>query len=104
MGVCLPDCSPTEVCGLLQVDLWKNANDWKHPMEHYTLRSREPFTEDRGKSMIDPDHMGGFNVRPFMFISQNSAVLSHLNMPVCRLFVRQRQPCMPGMKPLFPHI
>ena len=31
-------------------------------MEHYTLRSREPFTADRGKSMVDPDHMGGFNV------------------------------------------
>ena len=46
----------------LQVDLWKNAKDWKHPMEHYTLRSREPFTADRGKSMIDPDHLGGFNV------------------------------------------
>ena len=45
-----------------QVDLWKNANDWKHPMEHYTLRSREPFTKDRGKCMVDPEQLGGFNV------------------------------------------
>ena len=51
-----------EASDALQVDLWKNANDWKHPMEHYTLRSREPFTEDRGKCMVDPDHLGGFNV------------------------------------------
>lgn len=31
-------------------------------MEHYTLRSREPFTKDRGKCMVDPDYLGGFNV------------------------------------------
>ena len=31
-------------------------------MAAYTLRSREPFTEDRGKCMVDPDHMAGFNV------------------------------------------
>ena len=36
-------------------------------MEHYTYRSREPFTEDRGKCMVDPDHLGGFNVRPLCF-------------------------------------
>ncbi len=47
-----------------QIDLWKGASDWKHPMEHYTLRAREPFTPDRGKCMVDPNHMAGFNVRP----------------------------------------
>lgn len=46
----------------LQLELWRDATDWKHPMEHYTYRSREPFTGDRGKCMIDPNHMGGFNV------------------------------------------
>ena len=50
---------------MLQIDLWRNGSGWKHPMEHYTYRSREPFTEDRGKCMVDPDHLGGFNVRPF---------------------------------------
>ena len=45
-----------------QVDLWAGASDWKHPMEHYTLRAREAFTEDRGKCMVDPNHMAGFNV------------------------------------------
>lgn len=33
-------------------------------MEHYTYRAREAFTGDRGKCMVDPNHMGGFNVRP----------------------------------------
>ena len=57
---------------VMQIDLWKNANDWKHPMEHYTFRSREPFTEDRGKSMIDPDHIGGFNVSFILLYDLNS--------------------------------
>ena len=55
---------PDKTCGTLQIDLWRNGSGWKHPMEHYTYRSREPFTEDRGKCMVDPDHLGGFNVRP----------------------------------------
>lgn len=37
-------------------------------MEHYTLRAREPFTADRGKCIVDPNHMGGFNVRPSHFL------------------------------------
>ena len=52
-------------CCMVQVDLWRNGSGWKHPMEHYTFRSRDPFTKDRGKCMVDPDHLGGFNVRPF---------------------------------------
>lgn len=51
---------------LLQLELWRDASDWKHPMEHYTYRAREPFTADRGKCMIDPNHMGGFNVRHYI--------------------------------------
>ncbi len=38
-------------------------------MEHYTYRAREGFTGDRGKCMVDPNHMGGFNVRPLCPLS-----------------------------------
>lgn len=68
---------------VMQIDLWKNANDWKHPMEHYTFRSREPFTEDRGKCMIDPDHIGGFNVS-YISLDLNSSSFCCKTVPAIR--------------------
>ena len=62
---------------MLQIDLWRNGSGWKHPMEHYTYRSREPFTEDRGKCMVDPDHLGGFNVPPFHSCLQSLVCPDH---------------------------
>ena len=57
-----PERVPCHAC--LQLDLWRDGRgEEAHPMAAYTLRARDPFTEDRGKCMVDPDHMAGFNVR-----------------------------------------
>ena len=47
-----------------ELDLWTGpvGAGHRHPLEHYTLRAIEPFTDDRGKCMVHPEHMAGFQV------------------------------------------
>ena len=49
-----------------ELDLWTGpvGAGHRHPLEHYTLRAIEPFTDDRGKCMVHPEHMAGFQVTP----------------------------------------
>jgi hypothetical protein len=49
-----------------ELDLWVGpvGAGHRHPLEHYTMRAFVPFNSDRGKCLVHPEHMAGFQARP----------------------------------------
>eukprot|EP00884_Botryococcus_braunii_P010128 jgi/Botrbrau1/19116/Bobra.0077s0029.1 len=47
-----------------ELELWQQAggSGTPHPLRHYSLRATNPFQNDRGKCIIDPNRMAGYQV------------------------------------------
>ena len=57
----------TEACRLPEdeVALWQGGGGHTgHPIQHYTQRKRDPYKHEHGKSFVDPEHAGPFEVPP----------------------------------------
>ncbi len=47
-----------------ELELWQRAGmeGGAHPLQSYVLRATNPFQNDRGKCIIDPSRMAGYQV------------------------------------------